>query len=299
MLDTPQRQADLTANPSWIQARRNRLTASRFASACGVAGSKLSQVTLIANLTSSSLPEASKARALQFGVIHEDEARQAYVEFKRAEAEQTGRADAFEVREVGMCIMPEEPWLAGSPDGLCFEGGEPVGLLEVKTSTRWRNFSKFEMPVDWWYQIQGSMRVASAALGVAICWCDVFLWTPEGYACTRFDFDADLWERKMFPRLRSFYFSRLLPKLVEKEATQQQLADRESVARPYSVLAAVGTTEHTVRPRCRYGGDCFRWNPDHLRTYAHPWDADWAQDGELYLEWNQEQSQEASAPKRW
>jgi len=33
----------------------------------------------------------------------------------------------------------------------------------------------------------------------------------------------------------------------------------------------------TCRPRCRYGVGCYRKNPEHLQTYAHPADADWEQ----------------------
>jgi len=32
------------------------------------------------------------------------------------------------------------------------------------------------------------------------------------------------------------------------------------------------------RPRCRYGVGCYRKNPEHLQTYAHPADADWEQE---------------------
>jgi len=192
---------------------------------------KNSQANLVADLTASALPEASAARALQYGVIHEEEARLAYVHFRRQEATSADAACSLQVREIGIFIMPEEPWLAGSPDGLCFEADAPVGLLEVKTSRSWKSFENIQLPVDWLYQVQGSMRIASSALGIAICWCDLFLWTPQKFECRRIAFDAALWDTVMFPRLRSFYFDIFLPKLTGQEEDRQEVAQQKRPSR--------------------------------------------------------------------
>merc|ERR1711990_1258274 len=109
---------------------------------------------------------------------HEAEARAEYVRRRRqAQAEQSPERDplvTIEVREVGICVLPEAPWLAGSPDGVCWENGVPSGLLEVKTGQTWCSRFEEDPIVDWLYQVHGCMRAASAALGVTICWCDLF-----------------------------------------------------------------------------------------------------------------------------
>ena len=38
-----------------------------------------------------------------------------------------GEVFDLEVKAVGLCIWPGEPWLAGSPDGLCVSHGLPTG----------------------------------------------------------------------------------------------------------------------------------------------------------------------------
>merc|ERR1711918_291448 len=128
----------------------------------------------------------------------------------------------LEVKEIGICILPEAPWLAGSPDGLCWENGCPCGLLEVKTSHSWCDRFDGEILVDWLYQVNGCMRITSAALGAAVDWCDVFFWTPERCECRRIAFDQELWDKAMFPSLRNFYFNKYLPVAAEREHGRRQ-----------------------------------------------------------------------------
>ncbi|CAE8633021.1 unnamed protein product [Polarella glacialis] len=210
LLAAPQRYADGRAHKVWLEGRRNRLTASRFASACGAQGARGGRRAAVGWMLS--LPEASPSQASRFGIQNEGEAREAYLSWRRE------GAPNVEVREVGLCVWREEPWLAGSPDGVCFEVGKPTGLLEVKTARYWNEaFERDELPVDWTYQVHGCMKLASAALGESITWCDLFLWTPEQQACRRIDFDENLWLKVMFPALRCFYFEHFLPEAAERE----------------------------------------------------------------------------------
>jgi len=227
LLDIPQRYPDGRAHPSWLDARRNRLTASRFASACGLADARSSPKAVAADMLA--LPEGHAKQAQRFGIQHEEVARQAYVRQRRAGGRKGAPGPSVEVREVGICVHPAESWLAASPDGVCWEDGRPVGLLEVKTSKQWsaeteRRLSG-DLPADWLYQIQGGLRIASAALGVELCWCDLFLWAPEQGRCRRVPYDAQLWERLMYPRLRAFYFQRFVPLGVERMRAQRRLAE--------------------------------------------------------------------------
>ena len=59
--------------------------------------------------------------------------------------------------------------------------------------------------------MQGGLQLASAALGAALGWCDLFLWTPGRSECRRIPVDDLLWERTMLPSLRGFYFDLFLP----------------------------------------------------------------------------------------
>ncbi|CAK0864189.1 unnamed protein product [Prorocentrum cordatum] len=146
MLRVPQRHPDGRAHEAWLQARRHRLTASRFAAACGAPGARAGRGATAQEMLD--MPEADPGQALLFGVQAEADARQEYLAQRRAELAPL----AVEVQEVGLCVWREEPWLAGSPDGVCWEGGEPAGLLEVKTARRWQGKFDADLPVEWTYQ---------------------------------------------------------------------------------------------------------------------------------------------------
>jgi len=175
------------------------------------------------------LPEGEPSNAHRFGVRCEEVARQAYVQERRKAGREADPPYVIEVREVGVCAWEQEPWLAASPDGIVCENGVPCGLLEVKTARFWTDEAEERlwrnMPCDWVYQVQGGMRLASAALGTQLAWCDVFLWTPQRCECRRLAFDAELWEGSIFPQLRSFYFERFLPRAVERARARRRRSE--------------------------------------------------------------------------
>lgn len=222
-----QRCPDNTAHPDWLAARRGRVTASRFASACGVRGAKLTPAEVVTQMFTQ--PEANPGQANCFGVRFEDAARNAYVSARRRQGQKEDPSYCFEVREVGVCVCKEHPWMAASPDGICWERGEPAGLLEVKTGRTWGADMDAkltgQLPPDWLYQMHGGMRLASAATGFSMPWCDLFLWTPGRSNWRRIPFDHEFWQTRMFPMLRSFYFEQYLPAAAE-------LAQRAKAKRP-------------------------------------------------------------------
>mmetsp|Transcript_48702 Transcript_48702/g.150888 ORF Transcript_48702/g.150888 Transcript_48702/m.150888 type:complete len:288 (+) Transcript_48702:1-864(+) len=226
-LKVDQRYPNGQAHPDWLEARRNRVTASRFASACGLKGARSTPEGVVNAMMQ--MPEGDRSNAGRFGVKYEDVARQAYVQERRRAASEADPPYAFAVREVGVCVWEQEPWLAASPDGIVCENGVPCGLLEVKTARFWTDEAEerlsTNMPWDWVCQVQGGMRLASAALGTHLCWCDVFLWTPQRSGCRRVAFDAELWEGSIFPKLRSFYFERFLPRAADKVRARRRRAD--------------------------------------------------------------------------
>eukprot|EP00435_Cladocopium_sp_Y103_P064828 s922_g26.t1 len=158
----------------WLAARKNRLTASRFACACGARGAR----------------KTRKAAVLDAWCwVH---------------CHQLTSLDG------------------DARDGLCVLDGMPEGLLEIKTSPSWDDMFEGEVPVDWTYQVNGCMKVASEALGQPLQWCDLFLWTPRRQTCRRLLFDEELWERAMFPELRHFFFEVFLPEALERERQRRQ-----------------------------------------------------------------------------
>lgn len=226
MLAFPQRCGNGAAHPRWLEARHRRLTASRFASACGLRGAKVSKAETVAQMMS--MPEANPGQSMRFGIVNEAKARREYVQKRQLEqAEVSGPClDTFKVLEVGLCIFREAPWLACSPDGICHQDGVPVGLLEIKTARSWNSWFDDSPPVDWAYQVQGCLRIAASALRTPLAWCDLFFWTPSRSEIRRVAFDDDLWERAMYPRLRCFYFDSYLPRLLEKERAARLRAIR-------------------------------------------------------------------------
>lgn len=225
MAEIKQRCANGCAHPKWLDARKNRVTASRFAGACGLPGARKSKQTIISEMMS--LPESNPNNASRFGVQNEDIARNAYLRICRERGRAADSACTFDVKEVGLCVWKDEPWLAASPDGICCENGVAVGVLEIKTARSWIDVSTKltgELPCDWLYQVQGCMRLASEALGCRLNWCDLFLWTPQQCDCRRITFDSELWEHSMLPSLRIFYFNDFLPEALQRERAKQRRA---------------------------------------------------------------------------
>eukprot|EP00933_Yihiella_yeosuensis_P068161 TRINITY_DN73506_c0_g1_i1.p1 TRINITY_DN73506_c0_g1~~TRINITY_DN73506_c0_g1_i1.p1 ORF type:complete len:300 (-),score=46.72 TRINITY_DN73506_c0_g1_i1:8-907(-) len=223
-LHLPQRYPNGQAHDAWMMARRNRLTASRFAAACGADGVRGGRKATVASILAQ--PEGKKCASHRFGVQNEGTARNAYSHWWKNSTEVAGKI--AELKEVGFCVWSKEPWLGGSPDGVCIVDGIPCGLLEVKSSPRWSDwFERDQLPVEWLYQVNGCMRLASEVLGTRISWCDLWFWTPDQQSCRRLHFDEALWEERMFPRLRQFYFELLLPRLVEKEFEKQRQIQKQ------------------------------------------------------------------------
>eukprot|EP00465_Bigelowiella_longifila_P009556 CAMPEP_0185266878 /NCGR_PEP_ID=MMETSP1359-20130426/32609_1 /TAXON_ID=552665 /ORGANISM="Bigelowiella longifila, Strain CCMP242" /LENGTH=224 /DNA_ID=CAMNT_0027856931 /DNA_START=79 /DNA_END=753 /DNA_ORIENTATION=+ len=153
------------------------------------------------------------------------------------------------IEHPGLCIHPEKPWLAASPDGYIEEilspetaqmrgirdGGEgesfqpsQLGIVEYKcpysqrerpaTSVapfyrRMRQPNGIMAPIPPYYfdQIQGTMAVTGRE------WCDFVVWTPSQTQITRYYFDEEYWKMSLLPALEKFYFNLLLPSLVTKE----------------------------------------------------------------------------------
>ncbi len=67
--------------------------------------------------------------------------------------------------------------------------------------------ARFGMPHYHYDQVQGQMKL----LGVQ--WCDYVVYTPTRTQVTRVAFNAEYWDKELFPALRTFYFHEFLPRL--------------------------------------------------------------------------------------
>lgn len=99
---------------TWFIERESRITASM---AYKIANGKTEET----RLKYFSTKPPSSLKALQYGRDLEETARKAF-------EQETG----LRVTKVGLCIKPNEPWLACSPDGLIQEPDRSIALLELK-----------------------------------------------------------------------------------------------------------------------------------------------------------------------
>lgn len=114
---------ELQRTPEWIAARRGCLTASRVADILPNKNGKYREsrrtlmLRLIAERISGRVKETGISPAMQWGIEHEDEARERY-------EEETGEL----VDLAGFILHPDVPNLGASPDGLVGDDG----LIEIK-----------------------------------------------------------------------------------------------------------------------------------------------------------------------
>ncbi|GAB2280580.1 hypothetical protein Dimus_015207 [Dionaea muscipula] len=192
---TPQR------SDEWFALRRDRLTTSTFSTALGFwKGTRRADLwhEKVFNLDSQS-QEASKMRAMEWGVTSEATAIERYKSI-------TGH----EVSLLGFAVHREENfhWLGASPDGLlgCFADGG--GILEVKCPY---NKGKPELGLPWssmpfYYmpQVQGQMEIMDRE------WVDLYCWTPNGSTIFRVLREREYW-KLIHGVLREFWWENVIP----------------------------------------------------------------------------------------
>eukprot|EP00397_Hematodinium_sp_SG-2012_P038905 GEMP01042395.1.p1 GENE.GEMP01042395.1~~GEMP01042395.1.p1 ORF type:complete len:351 (+),score=92.81 GEMP01042395.1:47-1099(+) len=182
---------------AWLQARRYRLTSSRFEHVLHE-GTRRKVLEIMASWPP---PEAAQGAELVFGITHEHKAREAYEAMM-----------GVTVREVGVLISRKLPWLGASPDGLVEYDGN-VGLLEIKT----QQFGMLHNIEDQlrkkpyiMKQIMGALRLVRDVLP-EVNWCDLFFWSPcDEPQVQRIYWDEKVW-MDMYPSIHYFYFSLFLP----------------------------------------------------------------------------------------
>ena len=209
--------------PQWHELRYSRLTASTFGNICSKMESRRSKPELVAkNLLQPKPLTAYTDRMLKWGRDNEPIAVQVYKGIPERQH--------VSVYECGIYISPEDPYLAATPDRVCYDPREenPWGIIEVKcpfnarhmtpmeASQRLKNFMStikdgvldLKITHDYYLQIQGQMALVGAT------WCDFVIYTKKGVSVQRIRFDEKFWESKA-RLLSSFFVQYFLPKVAE------------------------------------------------------------------------------------
>src|SRR5579863_7707284 len=178
-------------NPAWIEARKNRLTASTFASIC-----KSRDVKATAKALEKNKDRPLYTKAVLYGQKTESIAIKAYQQV-------TG----INVTPCGLFVNLEHSYIAASPDGVTSDGG----IIEVKcpysaremtvaeAEKKIKNFyikdGKLKRTHDYYYQIQGELHCTGAK------YCNFIVYTSKDILVERIYPDNELWESKIFPSL--------------------------------------------------------------------------------------------------
>ena len=217
---------DQADNQQWFIERRKRITASNVGSIA-----KMRANTKRSKKVQQLLYNSFKGNAAtRYGTDRESSTRQKYVTYMK----QQGHSH-LNVKASGMFVSLENPWLAATPDGLvedCTDGSsQSLGLVEIKNPYTVRKLSlseavkkpafcleenkvntastctyKLKRKHDYFYQVQCQLYYTHRD------WCDFVVSTELDMHVERIYRD-DSWWTPCLNKLRTFYFSSLLPEL--------------------------------------------------------------------------------------
>ncbi|KAM4545914.1 uncharacterized protein PAE49_018376 [Odontesthes bonariensis] len=205
-------------SPAWYTMRAGRITASNIHAVVSTSISKPAMSTV----RSVCYPKKTATTpATRWGIIHEVEARQAYVSLAAPHHEN------LKVEQCGFILNPAFPEVGASPDGLvhCICCGN--GCLEVKCPFKHQNTSISEACTTdkhfclqitdgkvtlknthrYFYQVQTHIFVTGSEF------CDFVVWTLKDCVVVRVFPDEDFW-RAVLPKAQELFASVSLPEIV-------------------------------------------------------------------------------------
>lgn len=201
-------------NHIWQSQRCGRITSSRFGEV--FKRKKVSQSFVDSFLYYKNI----NTEATRWGRDHEKIAFRTYKLLAEKEHENST------IRECGLFICKDAPYLAASPDAVvaCSCCGE--GLLEIKCPFKHRNVSpedaaasdaqfcldanlKLKSTHNYFYQIQGQLLVTQRK------YCDLIVWTTKGYSISRIENQKET-EITLFQKMKEFFFNYVLVELKNK-----------------------------------------------------------------------------------
>ena len=165
-------------------------------------------------------------KAMKWGLANESRAQDAYVKH----CESAGKV--VSIIPSGLSLYPSHSYLGASGDGWVCQGGNCVGMLEIKcpfsldnedvtTTTpvalagnpkfcleKRAEIPKLKTTHKYYYQVQGELAITGMA------WCDFVIWTEGGLFVQRVPFDEDLWQSVMLPKLVQFYSEHVVAEIL-------------------------------------------------------------------------------------
>ena len=207
----------------WYEERRWRITASFFGCICRRLPT--TSPTVLVNSIINQQFFKTVPPSCAWGRDNEDTAIKVY----KVKLHEMGHTNVT-VMKSGLVINPEYPWLGVGPDGLVTDptSHDSNGLLEIKCPYKYRESTPIEAASakgfccrlehgklflreqhQYYYQVQGQMANCSRKL------CDFIIYTSTGISIERINFDEVFWSN-MAPKLKTFYDTAVIPKLVER-----------------------------------------------------------------------------------
>ena len=208
-----------TASNSWYNERIKRITASFFGKVMN-RREAIYPTSIVKSIINQKKSHTMPA-ALKWGIENEKVALDGYTK--------NYLEDDMEVMEIGLVVNPKWPWLGCSPDGLVMKKGLPDGCIEIKCPFSKRHSSIQEAIGDktfflcqknsrvqlkrnhlYYYQCQGVINI------LELSWIDFVVYTTKEIYVERILSDTDLWNKKMLPKLTSFYVDFIFPEIVKQ-----------------------------------------------------------------------------------
>lgn len=239
----------------WLEERRKLLTASNFGSIC------CRRVTTSChNLVKHLLYSTVETDSVKYGRQHEKDAKNSLSEYLQVE-----------VKECGLFIDVDSPYLGATPDGLINSNAvveikcpssaanlTPEAAILSRKSTFWTTCKEKKHIVGvnkrhkHFFQIQGQLHITRRDI------CYYVLWTPLGMKVEVIKRDDEFWKREMEEKLRMFYMDCLLPELLDPRHPRSM-----PIRDPPYITEAQKFAENKKRPCSE---DCRTPNQSHTKT---------------------------------
>lgn len=230
--------------PAWFNARKGKVTASKFGAAAGICPYTSRAKCL--RLTLGTEQWKGNNEACRWGTINEKNAVKDYMV-------RTGNV----VTHKGFIDHPHYNWLGGSPDGLVGERG----LIEVKCPFV-NKVCHMKIPPVYYCQVNGLMEILDRD------WCDYISWTPTEMKVYRVYRDRELFDY-LLDRYGTFYA--FMKRGCEK-------APRVTTEEKQAVLARIeasdANTDYDFWTYLEPGSQCGRWEGPPNDPYLSSDDSD-------------------------
>ena len=202
-----------SSSKKWFIERQKRLTSSNFGSVI----KRRMHIYPKSILKKVLGHERLSTPACHWGLENEQVAKEKYNE----------KLPNAKLYDCGLIINPQWPWLACSPDGLSLLNGEWYAI-EIKCP-----FSKRDMTVeeacsdktfcmtliDGKPMLKKNHQYYFQCLGVmALCqlpFVHFIVYTQKEICIERINFDKQLWNKNMLPKLSDFYFKFMMPEILK------------------------------------------------------------------------------------